>query len=122
MRNPAATIDFNCPIASPNKTKFVHLLRKDKMQFRSIIFLLSYRQPRRSVCQKHEQNRIDTQISPEGEVNSGGNGDAKRRDIHLALFTDPEGDSCFWNVQNQLNKNEKCLSNGSSCIQEFFFR
>ena len=23
------------------------------------------------MCQKHEQNRIDTQLSPEGEVNSG---------------------------------------------------
>ena len=31
------------------------------------------------------------QLSPEGEVNSG----AKRRGIYLALFTDPEGDSCF---------------------------
>ena len=31
------------------------------------------------------------QLSPKGEVNSG----AKRRGIYLALFTDPEGDSCF---------------------------
>ena len=31
------------------------------------------------------------QLSPEGEVNSG----AKRGSIYLALFTDPEGDSCF---------------------------
>ena len=33
------------------------------------------------------------QLSPEGEVNSGGyiHGDAKRRGIYLALFTDPGG-------------------------------
>ena len=31
------------------------------------------------------------QLSPEGEVNSG----SKRRGIYLALFTDPEGGSCF---------------------------
>ena len=41
---------------------------------------------------------ISIQLSPEGEMNSGmvmniyrG---AKRRVIYLALFTDPEGDSC----------------------------
>ena len=37
------------------------------------------------------------QLSPEGEVNSGVDiyRDSKRRGIYLALFTDPEGDSCF---------------------------
>ena len=36
------------------------------------------------------------QLSPEGEVNSGGMySEARRRGIYLALFTDPEGDSCF---------------------------
>ena len=37
------------------------------------------------------------QLSPEGEVNSGGyiHRDAKRLGLYLALFTDPEGDSCF---------------------------
>ena len=41
--------------------------------------------------------RGDTmQLSPEGEVNGGGiYRHAKRRGIYLALFTDPEGDSCF---------------------------
>ena len=43
------------------------------------------------------------QLSPEGEVNSG----AKRRGIYLALFTDPEGDSCFSIYWNQLDKNGK---------------
>ena len=39
-------------------------------------------------------NRL--QLSPEGEVNSGGIcQDAKRRGMYLALWTDPEGDSCF---------------------------
>ena len=40
---------------------------------------------------------VDTiQLSPEGEVNSGIiYRDAKRRGIYLALWTDPEGDSCF---------------------------
>ena len=36
----------------------------------------------------------------------GTNQDAKRRGIYLALFTDPEGDSCF-SVYRQLNKNNK---------------
>ena len=50
------------------------------------------------------------QISLEGlgEVNSGGyiHGDAKRQGIYLALFTDPECDSCFsichisWIIEN----------------------
>ena len=37
------------------------------------------------------------QLSPEGEVNSGGYiyWDLKRRGIYLALLTDPEGDICF---------------------------
>ena len=37
------------------------------------------------------------QLSPEGDVNSGGDvyRDAKSRGIYLALFTDPERDSCF---------------------------
>ena len=37
------------------------------------------------------------QLSTEGELNSGGwiYRDGKRRGIYLALFTDPEGDSCF---------------------------
>ena len=37
-----------------------------------------------------------TQLSPEGEVNSGGYIplDAKRQGIYPPLFTDPEGDSC----------------------------
>ena len=37
------------------------------------------------------------QLSPEGEVNSGGYTylDASRLGIHPPLFTDPEGDSCF---------------------------
>ena len=42
--------------------------------------------------------RNDIQLFPEGEVNSGGGylyRDAKRQGIYLALFTDPEGDSCF---------------------------
>ena len=35
-------------------------------------------------------------LSPDVEVNSGDLClDAKRRGIYLALFTDPEGDSCF---------------------------
>ena len=40
---------------------------------------------------------VNTQLSPEGEVNSGEyiHRDAKRRGMYLALFTDPEGDSCF---------------------------
>ena len=48
-------------------------------------------------------------LSPEGEVKSGGNiyRDAKRRDIYLALFTDPKGDSCFSIYQKQLDKYEK---------------
>ena len=34
--------------------------------------------------------------------------DAKRRGIYLALFTDPEGDSCVSIlIPNQLDKNEK---------------
>ena len=45
---------------------------------------------------KQEHGTI-LQLSPEGEVNSGGYiyQDAKRRGISLALWTDPEGDSCF---------------------------
>ena len=45
--------------------------------------------------QKQVLNSI--QLSHEGEVNSGVviNGDAKLRGIYLALFTDPEMDSCF---------------------------
>ena len=35
------------------------------------------------------------QLSPEGEVNSGRCRHAKYWGIYLALFTDPEGDSCF---------------------------
>ena len=37
------------------------------------------------------------QLSPEGEVNSGGYNyrDAKRHGMYIPLFTDPEGDSCF---------------------------
>ena len=35
------------------------------------------------------------QLSPDGEVNNGGYRDAKRQGIYQALFTDPEGDSCF---------------------------
>ena len=37
------------------------------------------------------------QLSSEGEVNSGGyiSQDKKRQGIYLALFTDPEGDTCF---------------------------
>ena len=37
------------------------------------------------------------QLSPEGEVYSGGviYRDAKSRGIYLALSTDPAGDSCF---------------------------
>ena len=42
----------------------------------------------------------------EGEVNDGGvYRDAKLRGIHLALFTDPEGDSLFYYLPNQLHKN-----------------
>ena len=38
------------------------------------------------------------QLSPEGEVNSGGYIvylDVKHQSIYPPLFTDPEGDSCF---------------------------
>ena len=35
------------------------------------------------------------QLSPEEEVNSGGYQDMKHWGIYLALFTEPEGDSCF---------------------------
>ena len=35
------------------------------------------------------------QLSREGEVNGDVYRDAKRRGIYLALWTDPEGDSCF---------------------------
>ena len=42
-------------------------------------------------------NLNNIQLSPEGEVNSGVEiyRDAKRQGIFLALFTDPEADSCF---------------------------
>ena len=33
--------------------------------------------------------------------------DAKDRGVYLALFTDPEGDSCFSIYWNQLDKNGK---------------
>ena len=40
--------------------------------------------------------KVLIQLSPEGEVNSGGiYRDEKRRGIYLALWTDPEADSCF---------------------------
>ena len=36
------------------------------------------------------------QLSPKGEVNSGGNTETRRVGVYyLALFTDPEGDSSF---------------------------
>ena len=48
------------------------------------------------------------QLSPEGKVNSGLGRDAKRRGIYLALFTDPEGDSCFSIYQISWIKMQKC--------------
>ena len=43
------------------------------------------------------QSFTSIQLSPEGEVNSGGYTyiDASRLVIYPPLFTDPEGDSCF---------------------------
>ena len=44
-------------------------------------------------CKFAELRGNSIQLSPEGEVNSGGDIQvAKRRGIYLALFTDPEGD------------------------------
>ena len=45
------------------------------------------------------------QLSGEGEVNSTYQ-EAKRRGKYRALFTDPEGESCF-SIYQQLNKNKK---------------
>ena len=45
------------------------------------------------------------QLSGEGEVNSTYQ-EAKRRGKYRALFTDPEGESCF-SIYQQLNKNQK---------------
>ena len=47
-----------------------------------------------SIVQLYSSNSMH--LSPDVEVNSGDLClDAKRRGIYLALFTDPEGDSCF---------------------------
>ena len=55
----------------------------------------------------HESIKI-LQLSPDGKVNSGGiYRDAKCRGIYLALFTDPDRDSCFSNYQIGWIKNEK---------------
>ena len=52
------------------------------------------------------------QLSPEGEVNSGAYNlywHAKRRGIYQALWTDPEGDSCFSIYQISWKKIKKEL-------------
>ena len=53
--------------------------------------------------------RYNIQLSPEGKMNSAGYiyRDAKRQGIYLALFTDPEGDSCFNNYQISWIKQKK---------------
>ena len=44
----------------------------------------------------YRKKGTNIQLSPVKEVNGGTiYRDAKRRGIYLALFTDPEGDSCF---------------------------
>ena len=66
------------------------------------------------------------QLSPEGEVNSGGiYQGVKRRGIYLALLTDPEGDSCLSIYQISWIKVTFCklktsLSRNSICnLQDF---
>ena len=46
-------------------------------------------------CKFAELRGNSIQRSPEGEVNSDIHRHAKRRGIYLALFSYPEGDSCF---------------------------
>ena len=54
----------------------------------------------------HSTNSI--QLSPQGEVNSDSiSRDSKRRGIYLALFTDPEGKSCFSIYQSSWIKMKK---------------
>ena len=45
------------------------------------------------VAMTSELNNI--QLSPEGEVNSGGYIPRREASMYPPLFTDPEGDSCF---------------------------
>ena len=58
-------------------------MKAEKAKFTLILFVFNVT----IGCSKKDS----IQLSPKGEVNSG----AKRRGIYLALFTDPEGDSCF---------------------------
>ena len=66
------------------------------------------------------------QLSPEGEVNSGGlYRDAKRRSIYPPPFTDLEGDSCF--SIYQIRSINKCCFNFFFCncretMRHFFLR
>ena len=58
----------------------------------------------------HEDVYVNNiQLSPEGVVNSGGDvyRDAKSRGIYLALFINPERDSCFSIYQISWIKMEK---------------
>ena len=53
------------------------------------------------------------QLSPEGEVNSGGyipRREASRYSIYPPLFTDPEGDSCFSIYQIRWIKNAALMA------------
>ena len=64
------------------------------------------------------------QLSTEGEVNSGAiYRDAKRRGIYLALFTDPEGDSCFSIYQISWIKMKKvtCCKLKTSLSRNFIY-
>ena len=57
------------------------------------------------------------QLSPEGEVNSGGYTylDASRLGIYPPLFTDPEGDSCFSIYQIRwIKKNASSISSSKT--------
>ena len=47
--------------------------------------------------------------------------EVKRRGIYLALFTDPEGDSCFSIYQTQLDKNEKSYLKKTSLSRNFVY-
>ena len=75
------------------------------------VFIMQ-RRPRESLAKMTGGNNI--QLSPEGEVNSGGYIPRREasRYIYLPLFTDPEGDSCFSIYQIRWIKN---------CCFNFFF-